>query len=658
MSSQRVGQQVIGFDVAGRCAGWVSVTEKRFAGGADPTGVADSTAAFSAVEATAGADVLVPDGTFVVNGINLTKNYEGPGTIVLDGKPMYRGRSIARGEELAATMLHKLQRAGLRSAKPCAITRSDATTLAMFRPLGGRYWQESTLTTGGIVDGPYSWNKTRIVELMSYVLSPASASVVYTGAWNDLTSQAPDTYMGGRAKWAAYAAGTERVDITATFGGDLYVIFVGRTNGGFVKVEIDSDTEKANALPLHASGYRYIDTYTAIDLSYKQRVKVATGLPYASHVVRLTIMTDRNAANVSGLSRLYFNGLGIVSDSAGLPQQTDTRAPPWKTGTVYAAFDQVQHLGRNYSTLAGGTSGATAPTHPAGSVSDGSVTWLYMTASSYDLSAHTIQSAGSQLEYAYQVRPVASPTTEDVGGIVHGNETLTALAVISDGDSLSDLGVGVWLSADSITVDQSITAAHSVAGTIALTKLRHSVSNRAIVVEHSHAWQQATDVGWFYAAMWPFLHWGAGTGEYRYGPRYAWTPQAGTRSFADFYGQSNPIVGRAPDFLSLAWGDVLMPKGSAGVASLTAGPVTAVLGLYVPPESVEEYRHSRSVFAGMAMNIAATTAPGLSSVVGKFYFERCPDSNRQRVGAGDVWRSSAVYLLDLHTSATFDPANP
>jgi hypothetical protein len=74
MASQRVGQQVIGFDVAGRCAGWVSVTEKRFAGGADPTGVADSTEAIQAALDYAGAsggEVLIPRGTYLTGPLTI-----------------------------------------------------------------------------------------------------------------------------------------------------------------------------------------------------------------------------------------------------------------------------------------------------------------------------------------------------------------------------------------------------------------------------------------------------------------------------------------------------------------------------------------------------------------------------------------------------------
>lgn len=563
----------------------------------------------------------------------------------------------AGARDRAVSALSKIEGIGLRSEKPSAITRKDATTLLAYRPLGGRFWQEIQLTTGSVAGGPYSWNQTRIVEMMSYLLS-ANAAATYTGTWNDLTSQDPATYMGGRAKWAAYAAGTERVDITATIGGDIYVIFVGRTSGGFVKVEVDGDAEKANALPLHASGYRYIDTYNPVDLTYKSKAKVATGLPYGSHTIRLTVMTDRNAANVSGVSRLYFNGVGFVSRDLGLPQQADTRAAPWKQGVGYGAYDQVQYQGRSYSTLAGGTAGAVPPTHTAGSASDGGVTWLYMSSSSYELDAQYLQAAGSQAEYAYQIRPVAGGVTEDVGGVIHGNETLTSLAIIADGDRASDLSVGAWLSADLIGVEQAITATHTLAGNVATQTLRHEVSTRGVAVAHDHAWLVAADVGWFYSAMWPLLHWSAGTGEYRYAIDKLWTPQAGAFAPASYYGQSNPIVGKRRDFIALAWGDVLMPKGSAGASSGQAGPMTAVAALYVPPESVAEYANAGSVYAGLATNIAGTAAPGFSSVVTKLYFERASLTPLVRVAPGDRWRCMALYLLNLVPSSSFDPATP
>lgn len=49
----------------------------------------------------------------------------------------------------------------------------------------------------------------------------------------------------------------------------------------------------------------------------------------------------------------------------------------WTTSTSFGANSYCFSSGNHYSTTAGGTTGATAPSHTSGSVSDGSVTWTY-----------------------------------------------------------------------------------------------------------------------------------------------------------------------------------------------------------------------------------------------------------------------------------------
>lgn len=49
----------------------------------------------------------------------------------------------------------------------------------------------------------------------------------------------------------------------------------------------------------------------------------------------------------------------------------------WVASTPFAAGSYCFNNGNYYKTTAGGTTGATAPTHTSGSVSDGSVTWAY-----------------------------------------------------------------------------------------------------------------------------------------------------------------------------------------------------------------------------------------------------------------------------------------
>ena len=49
----------------------------------------------------------------------------------------------------------------------------------------------------------------------------------------------------------------------------------------------------------------------------------------------------------------------------------------WTASTSFAANSFCSYNGNYYQTTAGGTTGATAPTHTSGSVSDGGVTWIY-----------------------------------------------------------------------------------------------------------------------------------------------------------------------------------------------------------------------------------------------------------------------------------------
>lgn len=59
-----------------------------------------------------------------------------------------------------------------------------------------------------------------------------------------------------------------------------------------------------------------------------------------------------------------------TSATAILPKQ-------WVTSTDFGANSYCSNAGNIYKTTAGGTTGATPPTHTSGSASDGTVTWVY-----------------------------------------------------------------------------------------------------------------------------------------------------------------------------------------------------------------------------------------------------------------------------------------
>lgn len=67
---------------------------------------------------------------------------------------------------------------------------------------------------------------------------------------------------------------------------------------------------------------------------------------------------------------VYWDGSSLTTTTWGSAQ--------WVTSTSYTSGDQVRNDGRVYQATTTGTSGATAPTHTSGSVSDGGVTWLFL----------------------------------------------------------------------------------------------------------------------------------------------------------------------------------------------------------------------------------------------------------------------------------------
>jgi hypothetical protein len=72
------------------------------------------------------------------------------------------------------------------------------------------------------------------------------------------------------------------------------------------------------------------------------------------------------------------------------------RPATWTTSKSYASNAYTFYNGNYYQTSAGGTSGATPPTHTSGSVSDGGVTWTYYSGAYSDFLADTDETVFNQ----------------------------------------------------------------------------------------------------------------------------------------------------------------------------------------------------------------------------------------------------------------------
>lgn len=90
----------------------------------------------------------------------------------------------------------------------------------------------------------------------------------------------------------------------------------------------------------------------------------------------------------------------------------------WSASTAFGASSYCNANGNIYSTTAGGTTGSTEPSHTTGSASDGSVTWVYVSAAyetivlDTDLCIFDDDVVIQGLKYRYRVAKGEDPSVE------------------------------------------------------------------------------------------------------------------------------------------------------------------------------------------------------------------------------------------------------
>ncbi|MBO9431601.1 hypothetical protein [Sulfitobacter sp. R18_1] len=678
--------------------------------GPNADGITDDTAAFKIIEAAGTGPVdlggrsyaLTSYGQDTSDGIQLKRDYRN-GTLLMDGREIVFDsvEGAARSASAAPRLLTP------STTKKLALTQIDSDNFEIWRPLGGKNWAHYYLgrSTSGI---PFNWEQTWLEQLLAFKTAEESGvtyastvpnwqsgeavtagdtryndGIVYSATTSGTTGGTPPTHLSGSVsdggvdwEWdrtadlkissgsaTLYVNGRARrindiggsVEITFTGGGDLYVIFYARSDSGHIGVALDGGTEYL-ALPDDGSGNKYFDAYS-VPSEPKKIVKVASGVPDGVHTIVLSSLPGKNAAS-SG-NRLWFNAIGWDGDATG-PWLQSTDAATWTTGEAVLENEWRKYGGNYYIADVAGTTGATAPTHTSGSISDGGVTWTYRTFtreySSYGLPRQRLQGAGSQLEYAYQIKPAGATTKEDVGGAAHGNEAQTSYSWYSDSGLISPVEGG-WLIGNSFTIKEVIEATHSEIGggstVVVDTVLRRSFAAPFVEVGHRHTLNMAMEVGWFYAALWALLHYNSASGAYKFSLKEMWSPCDGSRFASDYYYDAmaptyeDDSTGMTKDYVQVGYGPAYVPDGTLGYPGDGPTGLQFAAWLQVDGSGVENWNGNSRTFCSKSMNMSNKNPNDdpASSMICKMYFMRHDGVEPTSYEAGDVIECKARYGL-------------
>ena len=416
----------------------------------------------------------------------------------------------------------------------------------------------------------FSWRETLIAQMRSvYPLGSFST----TGSWSQLQSSGSGlngSYTGNRAISTTSTAAVAHVTVDRAKPYDLWVHYTARTNGAYVKVEIDGAQTLVNEIGDPAAlGFKAFSAYGASDLQRRQTMKVASGLT-GPHDIALSIGADAspggNAIMIEAVSIT-----GDLGDPGLLP-------PLWEAGKTYAMGDEVQAAGLFYSARANGVSGATAPSHGSGIASDGALDWRVDNRPTYP--EFVAIDYASEREYAARFTVGAAVT--EVGGQTHGNEPRVARTITLNGAPWVPPSSGSGLSiGQDITITEDTTWQTQSGDDVAVCTLARRITPG--VVQHDvrvNGIGPQVDIEWLYAGMLPMVRWDGESSEAVFDRVVA--PSAVPVVLDDYAGQTPPNI----EFDGAARvGLDGVVKGRTITCGIEAGALALVGNLIQPPSA-------------------------------------------------------------------------
>jgi len=447
-----------------------------------------------------------------------------------------------------------------------------------------------------------SWRETLIAELRN--VYPIGAMTL-SGSWNQLQSSGSGlagSYTGNRAISTGSLAATATATVSRDRSYDLWVHYTGRTSGGYIRVDIDGDQALVNEIDDPAGlGFKAFSSYTAIDLTRRQSVKVASGLT-GTHDVTVSF---GGAASPGGAAILLeaIAITGALSDDHVLP-------PLWQPNTPYEMGDEVCLGGVYYSARATATSGTVGPTHLTGIASDGAMDWRADNRPTYpDFVAIDYP---SEREYAIRFSEAGSPT--ELGGQTHGNELLVSRDIQLDGVAWTQVTNALGLSVgNSITLTEATTWQTQAGAPVGDCSLVRTILPGAVRHDVLMSGTGPTlDLEWLYVGMLPMVRWDGESASTVINTVAA--PEGAPVTLADYAGTNPANVafdGMRRLGLSGTARDAILTYGHEAGVSAAAGNVLGPLDAFLRP-NLDARSESGSLDWSAKAYVEADIGAGLS----------------------------------------------
>ncbi|MGQ0692585.1 hypothetical protein ACT4WE_11805 [Acinetobacter baumannii] len=516
----------------------------------------------------------------------------------------------------------------------------------IYRKCGEGVWERIQMKTN-TVGNPLRVGEIWLTKPSAYAVPYVDTSVTLTGAWAEQRSGGADMFVGGVEAYSNTMGDKASKSITLNATGSIGIVVRTSTNTGKLKVKINGGTSLISLQSKDINGDVVIDTYSATQ-TYKVHIPLASALPPGTYNIEVEVLGEKNPLSIA--HRINLNGFYFQADGISDPLSDLTHAPLWVPSTTVVANEHRYWLGNEYSAVAGGTTGTTPPTHTTGTVSDGSVSWLWIR-SSYGSDSQMIRQDTSESEFAGVQQNIVTGVTGEWGGDIHGGERLDNLEIVVDG-SIVNPAAGDVIRCSMVSFKQNTTGLDTTASNEPMLSIvqRHDFTSDGVNYEYTQTALKQLKITSFYQWMHTIYHYDQLSRRFLFD--YVHTPRRGRYKIADSYGNSAVRFGLESSKEIMATGTAFKPVGTAGSPSTTGGTHRVIFKLSTSDEYMGFYKKT-TAGAYVQVNPSGKNQPdgGVlepnSGFFTKLYYASVRNNTLDmavgdELRGGGSWRTSAI----------------